>query len=199
MDLLRSGEFDYVIEPLPPSSQFLQEFDAVELCTEPLLVFAAADNPHAQERGLELEDLFDCTLNALAIFQLCPELFMHPFVAAGYDALKVRTSFIGNLLEISETLATMPPHEIIVLQQGLASAFGFGQDGTGQTVVLDVRDERCRVSFWQLTRKGDNSPAVTALRSLMAQIVGEYREATSPDEFNARGVLRSSALYLPPR
>ncbi len=198
MELLRSGKFDYVVDLLPPTSPHLQEFRAVELCTEPLLVFASADNPHAGEANLQLEDLFDCTLNALSIFPLCPALFMHPFVAAGYGFARVKTSFIGNLLEIPETLATMEPNEIIPLQKELTSSFGFGQDGTGQTVVLDVRDERCRVSFWELTRKDDDSAGVTELRRLMARILDEYRQAARPDDFDGRGMLRSSVLYSGP-
>ena len=198
MDLLRSGEFDYVVDLLPPTSPYLKEFRAVELCSEPLLVFASADNPHAREKNLRLEDLFGCTLNALAIFQLCPPLFMHPFVSAGYNPAKVKTSFIGNLLEISETLATMPSNEIIPLQKELSYAFGFGQDGTGQTVVLDVRDERCRVSFWELTRKDDESVGVNELRGLMARILEDYRRDADPEDFDERGVLRSSVFYKAP-
>lgn len=198
VELLRSGELDYVVEVLPPTSPHLQEFRAVELCTEPLLVFASTDNPHAHEANLRLEDLFDCTLTTLSIFQHCPALYMHPFVSAGYNPARVKTTFIGNLLEIPEALATMLPDEIITTQKELAYSFGFGQDGTGRTVALDVRDERCRVSFWELTRKDDDSAAIRELRDLMARIIGDYRDAAGPDDFDERGVLRSSTLYAAP-
>lgn len=195
IDLLSDGEADIILEPLNGDSENFELAESFPVCDEELFVFASPENPLAKRHGIKLENLNDQTLVTCAVYRHCPSLMSEPFIRAGYDRSRQKTFFIGNLLEIPEHLASLGPREFVALQKGFCESFGFGQEGLGSTVLLDIDDPLAKLTFYALYRKDETSVAVAEAVALLEDIVEDVRSAEGIAGRSYEGNLPSTVFY----
>lgn len=193
LDMLKSGETDLIVDVLPFDAPNPDGTDGIRICYERLLAIGPSAGPFADRKGMKLDDLRGCTPVALAVYRSCPAIELAPFVAAGIDTARAKTVFVQNMLEIPETLGTMEPNEVALLEEGFYRSHLEGQEPPGSCAVLDVSDDRLRFAYWLLWKEGDARTSIRQAADLARALVDDARH-THPELVHPDGTLWVEAL-----
>lgn len=195
LDALASGEVDLVIDSFPVGEPLPRNIERMKLCDERLTVVASLQNPLASATGLKLEDLFACQLTTFVIQQHCALTHFEPFRKAGYSLSRAKSVYVDNVLEVPEKIGRISPNEIITLQERYCSSFGFDRGGFEHITMLDMADDRCKVSFYVLYRANEDNEAVNCALDLTGKLIGGFAENAAPEDWSDQDTLWSTALF----
>lgn len=194
---LRNKTTDFLIEIVPEGSPVLEEFEAIELFREPLVIVASADNPLAGKRRVSFEDLRRCTLVAFEVYQTCFDILTTTFTAAGFDPRDIESVIIDDFLDFARHVGTLSNYEIMPIEEGLCDVHGLAVDDQSGAVRLIVRDECLAVTYYALFRKDDERPAIRQTKELIRAVVEERRRRCTPDLLSSDGALLARAFAQP--